>query len=382
MRAILKHLCTSHRNLVEKLRETEEGRKLAALDEVRHAEFKARHDAIMGERLAALRRDIDEAVNKPIREREEREKEARRKREEKKRQEEERKRQEAEDRARHEQEERARHEEEALRRQREEEEAIARAAAEAAEQRQKAEERRKEATAAWHTCRKLGRCRGSERHFAPHQIYSACPLCGANGQVVVDAYFECSLAEWLEADYSHSESRFPAPEPDDVAAIEQEIDMRLSIHDYSGIGNLILDLLFLPRDYCQDWEPRESGLLLARRIDGIVATMFGLHEAVTYHRPHRDTFLPPHLRRDWSADTFHQLVIFAFVLGATWQALPDTHEKLRPYYLHLAKLQTSSIANAAAARRPTDRLLNSRYPADIKRQLMSAPPPPVTEDDE
>ena len=93
-------------------------------------------------------------------------------------------------------------------------------------------------------------------------------------------------------------------------------------------------------------------------------------------------------RGRWATDTFHQLIIFAHVLEATWKALPPPFHRLRPFYLAAAKAQTEIIQKKVQERSGIDKVLTGRYPDDIKQRFLgrngdaSVGAAPVTEEDE
>jgi hypothetical protein len=385
MRAALRLVYECHRQFADHYKTTEEGRRWLEEDKLRSeaalAGLKKRF-AEMGLAAQAIRDEILDKNQERHRKREEerlREEEAKLRLEaERLRLDDERRRRAEEQRAaeQQEREEGERRVAEDARLAREEDERKDRAEAE----RQRLEELRVGAAReAWGCRPKLARCTSVAGHYYPPHLVSDCPLCGETGADIIDADSGATTEQFIASYRPGGDLPHPLPEPEDLPAIERELDMRLSIKDFSGIANLILEVLLVPS---QEHAPRHSGGLLARRIDAIVAAAYGLHPAVTYERPLRDVWLPAHLRRDWTADTFHQLMIFAHVLGATWKTLPRPYDRLRPFYEAMARRQAARIECVVDARRDTDRVLHSRYPDDIKRRLMSAPPPPVTEDDE
>lgn len=119
----------------------------------------------------------------------------------------------------------------------------------------------------------------------------------------------------------------------------EKVDQR----DFIGLSNTLLESLMRPN---QHKEPDEITSYLADVIPGIVAEKFDIPTSMTYARPHADWYLPPHLRGDWAADDFHQLCIFAYVLGATWKVLPTPHFGLIDYYHWMAVQQEQMIEDA------------------------------------
>jgi hypothetical protein len=308
-------------------------------------------------------------------ERERRQRAERRRREREREEDEQRQRERAEGRRRQEEEDRARR----LREEREEAERRERGESEA--RRRAAEVRHAALHPLWAARPKLRRCAAPEPHFFPACVTGPCPLCSDRHTHTTDGFSGLTEAEFLRAFDPASEPPLdfdPLPE-EDLGEIEREFDKRLKIRDFPGIANRILELLLLPP---QEREPRESGLLLARRIDALVAARFGLHEATTYPRPLRDELLHFAARGKWPEDTFHQLLIFAHVLAPTWKTLPPPYDRLRPFYVTLAERQATLIQEVAADRAGLDRMLNSRYPEALRNRVSPIPLKPITEDDE
>jgi len=233
----------------------------------------------------------------------------------------------------------------------------------------------------WPLRMKLACCGAPARHYFPVAISGDCPLCGNAQKIIVDAMTGMSEHDFLRSFNAQlrEDVLMHQDEKDEVPIFEKEINKRVGIKDFSGIGNRILELLLLP---AQEKSPRESGRLLARRIPGIIAAKFGIHEDVTYLCPLRDELLQFSSRGKWPDDTFHQLAIFAHVLEPTWKAFPPPYDKLRAFYVKMAERQTEIILKVAQDRAGVDRQLNSRYPDAIKNRMAGIPPKPITEDDE
>lgn len=198
----------------------------------------------------------------------------------------------------------------------------------------------------WRDRHKLQRCGGPGGHHLPWPVSGECPVCAGTEFEEVDSATGLSHAEFLSGRWGPeaTPARDAARLAEDIAALGHEVDRRLLLDDYPGIANLILEVLLLPS---QENAPRESGLLLSRRIHEIIGAKFGIHPEVTYHRPLRDEWLAPELRKTWTADTFYQLLIFAHVLEPTWKRLPEPYAKLRSFFAATARMQAEYIREVA-----------------------------------
>jgi hypothetical protein len=114
--------------------------------------------------------------------------------------------------------------------------------------------------------------------------------------------------------------------------------------DFVGLGNTILETLIVQQ---QDRNALPEGVLLAENERKFLAKYFDVPLSVSYACPHRDRFLRSERRGHWAEDHFVQLLITAYVLGATWESLPSPHDKLLPYYQLMARQQQASIEAAA-----------------------------------
>ncbi len=80
----------------------------------------------------------------------------------------------------------------------------------------------------------------------------------------------------------------------------------------------------------------------------LVAYQFEIPFELDYGRPHRDQFLD-HSLHNTADDCRPQLIIFAYVLGATRRTLPSPDDRLLDYYLYVADLQRKELQSIAAA---------------------------------
>lgn len=204
---------------------------------------------------------------------------------------------------------------------------------------------------------KVRLCTSCKQVF-PAYLRPACPFCNSVTATVdllaINGWSELDFREQLNDVYESSEDGpLPMPtfqaniiEPDygtkslTASDLKSDLDARLMHRDFIGIGNHALAVLF---DRMLQNEPDDVTKVLANTIPAHVAEKFEIPASLTYACPHRDSYLPPLQRGTWKTDSYVQLIIFAFVLGATWRNLPVPHEILLPYYLELAKRQTSII---------------------------------------
>jgi len=126
----------------------------------------------------------------------------------------------------------------------------------------------------------------------------------------------------------------------------QEMTNRIRIQDYIGLGNRILETLLLPS---QEHEQDARARWLAENVRGIVSRKFQIFDELSFSQLYQDECLAAFYRGKWQYDGFPQLLIYAYVLGATWKKLPPPFEKLVPFYTLLAENQTKIIQQAAAS---------------------------------
>ena len=118
------------------------------------------------------------------------------------------------------------------------------------------------------------------------------------------------------------------------------MEQKEQLGDFIGGGNLFLDLaLRIDRRHLK------TVLEAAKHL---VALQFEIPGQLEYGLPHRDQFLD-HSRHSTASDYLPQLIIFAYVLGATRRTLPPPDDRLLDYYLYVADLQRKELQSIAAA---------------------------------
>lgn len=177
---------------------------------------------------------------------------------------------------------------------------------------------------AWEKAPKHRRCT-QDNFIYPHFLFAQCPLCGkSDGQEEIRA------------------------EVDEVARKPQctTNDERIEWDsiDFLKLGNQVLRVL-MERD--QESKPTQNAETIAKHLPDVVARQFSISPKLTFAVPHSDTFLPGKLRDRWGEDVFPRTIIFAYVLGATWTALPPPHEQLYSYYRFMADRQYAIIKSLA-----------------------------------
>lgn len=154
-----------------------------------------------------------------------------------------------------------------------------------------------------------------------------------------------------------------------VAAIAEQVNQRLEIGDFLGIGNLILEVT---QQWGGDKIPNELTLELTTQVRRIVAVRYGIPELLSYAQPQRDECLPPHLRDDWTADVYPHLLIVAYLLGATRINLLPPHDRLVPYYRMMALKQNDSIVAALNAYQASGKAESDRQRMAVERERWEA----------
>lgn len=150
---------------------------------------------------------------------------------------------------------------------------------------------------------------------------------------------------------------FPHPVDD----LKQKINL-FSVHrDFQGLGNLMLDIL---SDADQATKPDSKAELLRDCARRFISRRWGFPETWTYECPFQDRYIAHHDRGNWTKDTYFQLVILAFALGATRRNLPGHLATLLPFFTKLADEQ-KKLFEAAAQRyaQEHDRALQERLSA-------------------
>lgn len=134
-----------------------------------------------------------------------------------------------------------------------------------------------------------------------------------------------------------------------LISLDTKIESKCELDDFIGLGNLILEIALRP-DQAEYPDILTGHLEDAVRV--MIARKFNIPVGMGFCEPHADFHLPHALRGDWSSHRFPQLLIFAYVLGASWKTLPDPHAKLLPYYRLLAERQTEQITLVQASAGP------------------------------
>jgi hypothetical protein len=134
--------------------------------------------------------------------------------------------------------------------------------------------------------------------------------------------------------------------------LARELETKTEAEDFLGVGNLMLDVLMRPS---QEDRPDADALLLEQSAPKVVRRKFKVPETVTIPSVFRDQHIAAADRGNWAKDRFIDLVITAYMLGASRSNLPPPHDKLVAYYRDTALKQEavlSSIASANACRKP------------------------------
>ena len=213
--------------------------------------------------------------------------------------------------------------------------------------------------------RQCGAC-----NFYPAFLIPKCPFCSSNYEQVEIAAIDRSIP------LPQSVPITPVIDGPAMRTLLQAVNARLEAHDFIGIANSMLEVLMRKG---QEENPDDEARVLYQTAPRIAAGFFQMPEILSYAQPHRDIHLPHHLRYDWLAYAFPQLVIFAYMLGATWNTLPPPHDQLLPYYLFMAEKQAKSIQEAKEAyeKRPKPDpiaaiLRNSDVDAESKLRAIAA----------
>lgn len=125
----------------------------------------------------------------------------------------------------------------------------------------------------------------------------------------------------------------------------EAINVFLRNGDLHGIGNLMLEVLLRPNQHIQ---PDADAELLPHCVRQIIAHHYDVPESLTYRCALRDKSIPPADRGDWARDTFVQLIIMAYVFGASRTNLSPPHDKLLSFYVRAAEEQRHDIERAAS----------------------------------
>lgn len=209
-----------------------------------------------------------------------------------------------------------------------------RIAAEQEERRRQEEQARaeQERQAAWERAYKLRECACGK--VSPAYLRGGCPFCGSTAALKLIA------AESVPG----PAARQTGPADADVQPLVKRLNWHIAHGDFVGVGNLILETLMWPG---QEERPDAACRFLADGAHAILRRRYGLPTAVTFGRPHTDELIPGDKRGDWQADLFPELLITAYVLGATRVNLLPPHDRLVPYYQLLAGRQRAVLEAAA-----------------------------------
>lgn len=126
--------------------------------------------------------------------------------------------------------------------------------------------------------------------------------------------------------------------------LEERLASMSECGDYCGIGNEILEILMRPG---QAATPDDETMTMARVIPEIAYRKYGLPTNRSYALPHRDRYLKHSERGDWQRDGFVQLIVFAYVLGASRENLPPLYGEHVLFYEMVAAEQNHELLRAA-----------------------------------
>jgi hypothetical protein len=124
---------------------------------------------------------------------------------------------------------------------------------------------------------------------------------------------------------------------------EYEKKCNVMEEDWSQRGNQMLETLLRPG---QDTNPDDGTMKLAKTAVEWVAQRFMIPHGLEYHRPLRDKYIEFHERRKWTKDNFPQLMIIAFMFGATLENLPPPHHYRVHFYKKIGLDQAIAICEA------------------------------------
>ena len=115
--------------------------------------------------------------------------------------------------------------------------------------------------------------------------------------------------------------------------VAEELNRMIVLGDYIGIGNLSLEVL---TRVDQELSVDEDSLLIAETLPRAVSQTVGLPSTYTLPSLLRDHLIPAEAVGTWSWDTFHQSMIFAYLLGATRANLRSPYDRLVKFYKFIA----------------------------------------------
>lgn len=134
-----------------------------------------------------------------------------------------------------------------------------------------------------------------------------------------------------------------------AAELSTKMNALLDVPDFPAIGNAILEVLLQPH---QLHAPDEGAEFIRQNIAKIIAAQFEIPEALSYEHEYRDKRLPFKHRGRWETDFYPSLIIFAYVLGATWTTLPQPHLQLCSFYQRIAARQEQNIEIVKSSYKP------------------------------
>lgn len=127
--------------------------------------------------------------------------------------------------------------------------------------------------------------------------------------------------------------------------LAEKFDDLIRHEDYSGIGNLSLEVLLRPH---QEHNPDAEALLLEKRVPGLVRRKFNVPEHVTVTSVYRDQLVASEHRDLWAECRYVELLISAYILGASRENLPAPFDKLVKFFKDTAAKQEAILRKVAA----------------------------------
>ncbi len=127
--------------------------------------------------------------------------------------------------------------------------------------------------------------------------------------------------------------------------LRQEFEKRISIGDFRGIGNRIVEILV---EEHQRLQPDARATFVSRNATLLIASCFDIPPGLSYANPLRDEYVEFKNRNSWCEFHYPYCFIVAFVLGATIRQLPEPHAQLTGFYDLMAQRQEQCIRVAKA----------------------------------